>query len=608
MISKYVLPLFALLAVFLVVAVPYSSAAGNEVVEKQIEYSINNKYQDQHDKVVNIADESAITNPDTWQPAPQGIWMGASTEESLFQFDEVMAPTNVFQVHSHVRFNSTQIMNGASATVIRSPISADGVDQMRLRVWVVSSLDWELEYPFSEYPHLVGDNVLAASVEIDMTDTSITEGGDQWTIDDRTYIKLYGPLYSGIDYVFSWAAIYKPDSRPAIYLTGQDVANDNITDTQISVYSKPIPDQFYSKTYRWKVDPGISFDFQQGLGNGVYAQSFYMNKGDSISFIVPGGYIGGAPSYYHTVMIPFATADGKINANVTVESGSGDSWSPRWMDSRTEWNGYILACSDEPVSENVRPAYRVTVTFLTAERVNWIFIDSASSKFGQTDLYNHAIITNGDVEHKVQSRLYASYQRSVGEVFMPSLDPADFPPMPDPQVNERGNYFGTIIGLFMIVAGGILVATVVLAPIGFLVGGAGAVMLTQDLMSGGKFFSDGAADNIRNIFKFGGENSSPLDELRKILEEVGQFIKSIGEAFYDGLKWFANAVSEYLPILLGLLIVAVALLIFFYAVYFQLKLWGMGLSMAKGNLTAASAQAEELKGQVSGALSKFRRP
>ncbi len=562
MITKKILPLFAMLAVFIVVAVPYSSAAGEDLVEKQIEYNIDNEYQDRHDRVVNIADESAITNPDTWQPAPQGIWIGASTEESLYQFDEVMAATNVFQVHSHVRFNSTQVMNGASTTVIRSPIAADGVSEMRLRVWALSAPEWELRYPFSEFPFLLNDEALAASVEIDMTDTSITEGGDQWTIDGRTYVQLYGPLYSGIDYVFSWAAIYEPDSRPAIYLTGQDVANDNITDTQISVYSKLIPDQPYSQTYRWNIDPGISFDFQQGLGNGVYAQSFYMGVGDSISFVVPGGYVGGAPSYYHTVMIPWATADGKIRATVTVESGSGSSWAPAWEDSRTEWNGYILACSDDPVAEVVKPSYRVTVTFLSAERVNWFFLDSASSNFGQTDSYNHAIVTNGDVEHKVQSRLYASYQRSVGEVFMPSLNPADFPPMPEPKINDRGNYYGTIIGVAMILIGGVLVATVIGAPIGFLIGGAGAVMMTADLMSGGNFFSDNAANNINNAFN--GVFSNPLDKLREALEGVGQFIISIGEAFYDGLTWFVDAAMEYIPILLGLLIVAVSLYIFFY--------------------------------------------
>lgn len=602
MITKKILPLFAMLAVFIVVAVPYSSAAGNEIVEHSIELAVDSSNQDRYDSVVNLADPStAITNPDTWTPSPQGIWIGASTEESLYQFDQVMAPTNVFQVHSHVRFNSTQIMNGGSTTIIRSPISSEGVDHMRLRVWALSTPEWELRHPGSEYPFLEGDHVLAASVEINMTDTSITGGGDQWTIDGRTYIQLYGPLYSGIDYVFSWAAIYKPDSRPAIYLTGQDVANDNITDTQISVYSQLTPDQPYSQTYRWNIDPGISFDFQQGLGNGVYAQSFYMGVGDSISFIVPGGYVGGAPSYYHTVMIPWATADGKIRAKVTVESGSGSSWAPAWEDSRTEWNGYILACSDELVPEVVKPSYRVTVTFLSAERVNWIFLDSASANFDQTNSYNHAIVMNGDVEHKIQSRLYASYQRSVGEVFMPSLDPADFPPMPEPKINDRVDWTGTIIGLAMIVVGAALIPVGIGVPMlagGLLVaGGLGLVIL--DAVAHNKGYS-GIGSYLGGIF------SNALDNLWEGLEGVGNFLHAVGEAIWDGLVWFADAVTEYGSVLLGLAIVAVGLVIFFYAITSQMKVWMMAWYLSRGKFDAAAAEAGQLRGQVSGAIGRLR--
>ena len=604
MITRKLIPFYAIAAAFLIVIIPYGSAATHEIVRHNIELAVDSENQDRYDSVVNLADPStAITNPDTWQPAPQGIWIGASTEESLFQFDVVMAPTNVFQVHSHVRFNSTQIMNGGSTTIIRSPISSEGVEHMRLRVWALSTPEWELRHPGSEYPFLEGNHVLAASVEIDMTDNSITEGGDQWTVDGRTYIRLYGPLYSGVDYVFSWAAIYKPDSRPAIYLTGQDVANDNITDTQIGVYSRLIPDQPYSQTYRWKIDPGISFDFQQGLGSGgVYAQSFYMGVGDSISFLVPGGYVGGAPSYYHTVMIPWATADGKIKAKVTVEWGSGSSWSPAWEDSRTEWNGYILACSDEPVPEVVRPFYRVTVTFLSAERVNWIFLDSPSADFSQAHYYNNAIVTTGGIEHKIQSRLYASYQRSVGEVFMPSMDPADFPAMPEPKINDRVDWTGTIIGVAMIVAGAALIPVGIGVPMlagGILVAG-GVSLLILDEIAHNKGYS-GVGEYL------GGTFSNALDNLWESLEGVGNFLRAVGEGIWDGLVWFADAVTEYGSVLLGLLIIAVALALFFAPIYTQLKLWGIVWRMAEGDVQAAAAQAQDLASQASGVMSKFRR-
>lgn len=601
MITKKILPLYAILAVFVIVAVPYTAAAGEDLVEKRIMFEIKSEHADLYDDVVNVADESAITNPDTWMPSPQGIWLGASTEESLYEFDKIMEANNVFQVHSHHRFNSTQIMNGASVTVIRSPIAPDGVQSMRLRVWMLDSPEWEIRDDLTEFPFIQSDDhMLAASVEIDMTDGSITGGGDQWTVDGRTYIVLYGPLYSEVDYVFSWAAKYEPDNRPKMYLASQDICNDEIMDTQVGIRSK-VGDQTYKKIHKWEIDPGISFDFQQGLGSGVYAQSWYMESGDSISFITRSDKVGDAWDYYHTLMIPWVTSSGRLDAEVIVERQVGSEWSTLWEDSRI-WNGYILACSDTKINNVLLPELRVTVTLRESARVSWIFIDSASRLFGQTLRYNHAIIDDG-AEHKIQSRLYASYQKSVEKVYPPSLDPADFPALPEPQVNERGNYYGTIIGSIMILVGGAMVATGVLAPVGFLVGGAGAVMLASDLMSGGNFFGGAGTSgiNLPGIF------SNPLDKIRDALVSTGKFLHSIGEALYDGIMWLVDSIDEYLPILLGLLIIGISLVLFFFPIYAQIKLWGIFLAFSEGDSDKAIAQAQDMAGAVSGAVSKLRR-
>jgi hypothetical protein len=603
-ISKYILPVFAIAAVFLLVAVPYSSAAGNEIVQHNIELAVDSVNQDRYDSVVNLADPStAITNPDTWMPSPQGIWLGASTAESLFEFDHIMTADNVFQVHSQHRFNSTQIMNGASTTIIRSPIAADNVIEMKLRVFIVDD-DWEIRFPFYPVPDITGDRIDVLSVDIDMGDTSVTEGGDQWTVDGRTYVKLYAPIYSGVNYVFSWWAKYAPDSRPAMYLSGQDICNDNVTKTQVSVYSKSSPDQSYTKVYSWDIDPGISFDCQQGLGNGVYAQSFYMNAGDTLSFqIVPLNNVG---EYYDTVMIPFVTADGTINAKVRAERGGinapfDDVWTPYWEAERTEWNGYILACSPNKLPSDVPDHIKITVEFLTPERVNWIFVDGASRDIGQ-NLYNRAVVTNDGIKHTVHSRVYASYQESIQPIYMPSLNPDDFPAMPEPQINDRVDWTGTIIGWAMILVGAALIPVGIGVPMlagGILVGvGLGLVIL--DEIAHKKGYS-GVGEYLGGIF------SNALDNLWDKLQDVGNFIRAVGEAIYDGLVWFADAVTEYGSVLLGLLIIAVALALFFAPIYTQLKLWGIAWRMAEGDVQAAAAQAQDLASQASGIVSKFRR-
>lgn len=604
MITKKILPLLAVMAVFVIIAVPYSSAAGNEIVRHNVELVVDSEHQNRYDHVVNLADpDTAITNPDTWTPSPQGIWLGASTAESLFEFDHIMTADNVFQVHSQHRFNSTQIMNGASTTIIRSPIAADNVIEMKLRIFIVDD-DWEIRFPFYPVPDITGDRIDVLSVDIDMSDTSISEGGDQWTIDGRTYVKLYAPLYSGVNYVFSWWAKYAPDSRPSMYLSGQDICNDNTMNTQVSVYSKLSPDQSYTKVHKWNIDPGISFDFQQGLGSGVYAQSFYMNAGDTLSFqIVPLNNVG---EYYDTVMIPFVTADGTINAKVRAERGGisapiDDVWTPYWEAERTEWNGYILACSPNKLPSDVPDHIKVTVEFLTPERVNWIFVDGASRDIGQ-NLYNRAVVTNDGIKHTVHSRVYASYQESIQPIYMPSLNPDDFPAMPEPQINDRVDWTGTIIGVAMIVVGAALIPVGIGVPMlagGLLVGG-GLGLVILDAVAHNQGYS-GIGPYLGGIF------SNALDNLWEALEGVGNFIRAVGEAIWDGLVWFGEAISEYGSILLGLLIIGVSLALFFLPVYAQIKLWGIFLSFSQGKVDKAVAQSQDLASTIGGVAGKLRR-
>jgi hypothetical protein len=603
MISKYLLPVFALAAVFLVVAVPYSSAAGHELVEHSIRVNINPENADQYDKIVNLADPAtAITNPDTWTPSPQGIWTGASVEESLFRFDKVMDVDNRFHLYSAHMFNSTEVMNGASTTIIRSPIASDGVKTMSLTIYATDDPEWDIRDPVFSGAYLTdNDAILAAEVEIDMTDTSIVSGSDAWTVDGRTYVKLHGPIYSDIYYVFCWVATYEPNARPAIYVSGQDICGDNITNTAIGIYSKA-GDIVYSKTYRYAIDPGISWDMLEGLGNGMFAKSFWMDAGDSISMMVKSGSYGIDQNLWHTVMIPFATADGDINATVVAYYKLGDNWVKAWEDSRTQWNGYILACSDMPIRLSSVRDVKVVVTMNHAERVNWMFIDSSSESFSQSYVYNNAILSLDGIEHKVQARPYASYQLSIQEIFMPSLDPADFLSLVvEPKINQPHNSFAHVIGQIMYGIGeGMIKRGIVIAPaIMLMQGGAALMVVNQYLASRGIDLP--SPQDVVAIFV------DAVNAIRDALDMVGAFLLDVGQAIYDALVWFADAVMEYGSVLLGLLIIAVALALFFAPIYTQLKLWGIAWRMAEGDVQAAAAQAQDLASQASGVMSKFRR-
>lgn len=593
MISNRILPLLAVMAVFIVIAVPYSSAAGGTVNQHSIQVQIDP--ENEYDSVVNLADPSnAATNPDTWTPSPQGIWLGASTEESLFQFDEVLSSSNYVNVFHSVRFNSSQIMNGASVTVIRSPLSTDGMDSQRLFIYRLGTPGWNVSGWDSTAPAIDADvNTVAAMYGMRPENTEISSGPDHWTVGDRMYVELHAPLYSGVEYLCHWQAMYDQDAQPAVYLTTQDVANDALVRAVVAITHSSAPDRVYQKTYDWEIDPGVSYDLRQGLGGGIYAESRYMRSGDKFSFSIKSLPDPGVAAY-ETIMIPFATDDHMLKARVEFRDSKGVLWTA----SRTEWTDYILASS--PNAEQSQPPghdITVEVTMLGDKRVNWLFIDAPRP--GDAWPASGTFTLSG-VEHDVFTRPWSSFQLSVQPVYAPSLNPDDFPPMIDVQVNEPRTWYGTILGAALIVGGIVVSFSGIGLTLGGMMVGAGISMIVLEYAAHQAGYS-GLPDLVAGVFQ------GPLDNLWNGLKDVGNFLRSIGEIIWDGLVWFADAVTEYGSVLLGLLIIAVALALFFAPIYTQLKLWGIAWRMAEGDVQAAAAQAQDLASQASGIVSKFRR-
>ena len=585
MIFKKLLPVFAIVMVCMFILPGYVEAA--ESVEKTINLEIESEYQDEHDEVVNVANESSIQNPDTWDPAPQGIWLGSSTKESKFKFDAVATASNRLQVGSTVRFNRTQIMNGGSEFIVRSPISAEGVLTQTLAI---------VEFPGNASYELkartatnVGDGVYIAFITINMTDTSITTGEDCWTLNDRTYVLVRCPVYSGISYAFIWTATYDVDESFTIYVSGQDIVNDNLMETQVSYYTKPEPDVYNELVRVFEVDPGVSFDFLTGLGNGVYANSFYMHDGDTIQFKVTNGAMPGA---YHTIMVPFGTEDGTLNATVTVERDVMGTLVPFWSNGSRIWNDYILASTNSSITNGTWTPLYITITVHEDERVNWIFADAPSGTPIDYAI-DYSILTLEGVEHTVYSRVWNSYQPSLVQIFAPSMNPSDFPQWMEPEQTQKANWYGTIIGACMIIVGAILVATGFLAPVGGVLMGTGALTIIADLAKGGHLWGGGPVSGwLRNA----------IDNAREFFEGVGEFLISIGEGLWDAITWLADAIVEYGSVLLGLLIIGVALILFFYPIKWQLGFWDMVWAMASGDWKGAAKAASGLDRDLSKAV------
>jgi hypothetical protein len=201
-------------------------------------------------------------------------------------------------------------------------------------------------------------------------------------------------------------------------------------------------------------------------------------------------------------------------------------------------------------------------------------------------LTNSAFIDIEGVRHTIFSKLWASYQISILPVVHPSMDPNDFPPSMREAPASKANWYGTIIGAMLIVAGGLLVATGIFAPIGVIVAGVGTALIIADLASQGHLLDgDGPISGFL---------TNAMDAIRDALDAIGEFIVSIGEGLWDALTWLADAIIEFGAYLIGILLIAVAMYIFFYPIQYQLKLWSFAWAMADGDLRGAGREANGL--------------
>lgn len=590
MISKNVVAFLAIFAALMIVTVPFASAAGGSV-ERQITMEIDSVNESRYNEIVNLGDpSSAATNPSTWNPTPSGIWLGASTEESLFSFHDVMRENNYFNVFHEVIFNSTQVMNGASVTIIRSPINMDGVVALDFAMYRLTVPGWEIKYAWGDYG-LDATYYTVARMTVDISDYNITSGSDSWIKDGRLYIELHSPIYSGVDYVLHWNVVYAPEVNPTVYLTSQDVANDGLYQMKVGIVNEIAPDDIVTSSYSWDVEPGISYDMLNGLGNNLYAESIYVHAGDNLTF---QSTITNDDEYYHTLMIPFVTEDHTLDATVTVHKSRFDD-TVLWQDSRTEWYDYILACSDTSISGEIGAAL-VNITFNEDTRINLMFFDLPEPLEYWANQANFVI---GGVEHTIFARPWASYQLSLGEVLPPSIDPYDWPDLVEMEKNKQQTWFGTIIGTIMIVVGATAIATGIGIPLGAALIAGGVSMIILENVAHGMGYQ-GLPDLLTGVF------TNVLDAAWDTLSGVGDFLWSIGESIYDAIVWFIDAVIEYGSVLLGLLIIGVALALFFIPIYTQLKLWGIVWSMAKGKLDKAVSQAQDLYGQAQEVVGKVR--
>lgn len=601
--SKLIIQTLAILCIMFMIVPNFVKA---ESTAQETIINAPSEHNDAYNEVVNVANDTAIQNYQTWDPVPQGIWIGGSTKESLFKLNTVM-PNGSFGIITYeFSMSASQIMSGASEFVVRLPISFDsGISSWFYEMYQISE---SRSYEIYEYTHflwaptpeprlkfasdaiMVGGKTGFNSTIGYPASSAYYDSDNFWTSGDRGYIRMSASIVPDVLYLFVFYVEYKTDARVKVYLSPNDVCSDKIFRSSVNTFINTIDGSIISPN-ELNVDMGISFDMLMGESNGFSNHEFIVYPGDTISI---WGYAKLAGTLnYHTLMIPFWTQNHTASFSIDVSLyGSGKIWD---QPAQVFYN-YIAESSDSTLSipntadDNY---YLITLTAQWTQKISFLFFNNY--KFDGNDqgypVYDGAIInrTNSAVishsdgvsrDDNIFQMLVSSYQLATSSCVQPT-DVDVNNPWPYNSKPFNLEYFVDTLAIQWL---NLLTTGVV----GIVIDVVAGVSVGRALYPYLKDFANGAVGFIRNA----------IDAAWKLLQAIGEFIVSIGEMIYNALTWLYDNFLNYSSQLVGIIICVVIFLLFFFLIWGQIKLYAMGYRLIKGDLEGAAEMGNSIVSAV----------
>jgi len=581
----------AVFAAFIIIAPAFASAAYDQV---EVIIDAQPTEKDNYDEVVNMADPSR-TNADTWAPTHQGIWVGGVTPESLLALDDIVYDGSMLMIGWLATFTSNLIMDGVSEFVVRSPIMHDAAAQteLELDVYVLNqtgavavmsgSNDIEMSMPLGGAYQIFHDTYDPAAQE------SVADGDEFWARENRSCQLVQIMLQPGVQYMFTWTATYVADSVMKLYVSPDDVVSDGSIGCNITRMSPSAPGRSYTfTTDDYAIDPGVSFDFRRGAGNGLAGLKLHATDTFALEFWL---YVNQTGHAYHTLMIPLPFTSGTSQVMVSIYNAAGnqlwyDGWVPGY--SVEDYNGYIMACSTDEEDLSGPQCLRVRLSMIGEQDFGLVMMaqsdqydtyDSPSAQqcgYNRTNFVGLDIDNDGDVDRTIGARIYAVYSLSSHSISPPTY----WPGMGlEENMLQKQTLFDRIMIAFL---------QSLLLPAELIYYGATGDSLSAYLYDNIKTIAGKIVDAGETIVKW---IKSSLDAAWDALVAIGEFIWSVGECIWSALSWLADQIIEFGAYLIGLILIAVAMFIFFWPVQYQLKLWSFAWAMADGDLRGAGREA-----------------
>lgn len=634
--SKYA-PLIAIVVIALMIVPQYAAATSSSSVSNTTIIDAKSVHQDQYDSLVNLADEASVTNPSTWNPTYQGIYMGASTEESLFEFNDVTSlslasVTSKLYVASEMKLSTKDIMNGISEFTVRLPFYIDAYTvAATIYLWSIPSShcynitlinsSTGFVWPVFDTPSLVN---YVGYQPLDITGTP--SSNYSYVVDNRGYIKMVAPIYPNQMYLVFCAVAYIDNGRFRMYWSSNDNFGDGLVNTSIFRYISPTiidPIHYHYTANAFNADPGISFDMIQGIGGSVVSVKRYYHAGDVIRFYTYCNGIHDLLGYYW-LMIPFITANNTIKCDVDAY-GIGGTHLFNWVGAGFVYKGFITPDVNVPINQSKSSSeydyIKVELTLYWDQEIEFLYDArpmvqqaSLSAEYGWNLTHWVSILSLGaPYIPQIYFPVYNSFILATNQPAYPHAGSIIPPVVPNNPIPFLRHVLQSPVGLAVYFTNVLMVLS---APLGVaallfptqyadaisvgavivgyaywgILGGAGVIAWEQ-----GWLLPNLPSLPWKDPF---GWVSDLIDAIWDGLMAIGNWIKSIGEYIYNVLVWLANAIVEYGSILLGLVIIAVALLLFFFPLDYLIRILESFYLIAQGKYAQGAAKGLSTSSQM----------
>ncbi len=355
----------------LLVVLTLSSTAQGAVLYDQLE--INFRAARQADEYQNVLDPSEVSNYDTWDPVPEGVWFGGWTKETKARADVV--PDTDFEIAfaQVCLFGPEIIMSGAARTLVRLPVATSDEPWTSALLYLYEidrGTNWTFERNITERdggsPHALNDmrisftsgshELIYWSQEMDPTDTSKTDDDDHFTRSNRTYCYVDAPIRPSTYYLFITYVWYDSDDYVDFYIEPDslDTAGSWNRST-VAYYNEEAPDLYEISVNDLNLSLGYSFDFVNGFGNSAYGLNQWFDAEDEIEFYtyVDPDHVN--TSHYLTFMMPYRSSVPNLTWDVTLMALDFDDGDKETLFSIGPYqcNDFILFSMRDPLSNNI---------------------------------------------------------------------------------------------------------------------------------------------------------------------------------------------------------------------------------------------------------------